>query len=133
MICRLATLSSLERPSLELVGRTGRQDVWMRSGVVLPSEVCSRSVWLTRSNRISAEEHLRVKLSTGSHRFTGDSSQCCDCCVLYVYSGQEQRDINIRSCQLFANFPTAKWTQLLFPEGPSTKGSQVQITRISQA
>jgi len=24
------------------VVRTGRQDVWMRSGVVLPSEVCSK-------------------------------------------------------------------------------------------
>jgi len=31
-----------EGPSLELVVRTGRQDVWMRSGVVLPSEVCSK-------------------------------------------------------------------------------------------
>lgn len=117
----------------------GGQDVWMSSGVARahPATLkCAwRSVWLTRFNRISAEEHLRVKLSTGSHRFTLRATKCCDCCVLCVYSSNRTMNTSIKvlTRQLFAKLSHCLYMELdsiAVPRGTSSQPRLRALVRL---
>lgn len=63
--------------SLIVSGKRG-----LHSATVRPCDCASHTL-----NRIISEEHLRVKLSTAGN--ASCNHNCCDCCVLYVYSGKD--------------------------------------------